>query len=81
MNPATAAGREEAGRTIAARILAVRNSPDFTATRENTILLRIAGHPPGLRVLGPRTDGAAVAWVQDLCEDDPQDDEGFGRRA
>jgi hypothetical protein len=31
--------------------------------------------------LGPRTDGAAVAWVQDLCEDDPQDDEGFGRRA
>ena len=63
------------------RILAVRNSRDVTATRENTILLRIAGHPPGLRVLGPRTDGAAVAWVQDLCEDDPQDDEGFGRRA
>ena len=41
-----------------------------------------AGNPPRrLRVLRPRTDGLPVPWVQDLCQDGPQYDEAFGRRA
>ena len=75
------AATERAGHSEGAAIRAVIEARDLTKAYGCDELLRIEGQPPGLRVLRPRTDGAVVAWVQDLCEDDPQDGKAIVRRA